>query len=396
MSKPKNAIRDYGYNPNQYSSFESMDSDTTDAAISFQGVLRKHSEFQFPNSETDYEEMDTGYDPFPGSDWLGPFPGAKIKSSMGDSCLRLWELLFPNWKTGARALASNMAKKLDQYAAKCPVTYIWKKCCIKAQIIGASQVNNSAVSYYGTRGIPDDCYATWRADKGRCTGGKYTAPPSGLKDTIYVDTLNVTGCAKKEITLQTTASCATEYIGHTTHQMSLSESQNLTVENAVVGNYYTWVISAGGGSISPFHGTAIVYTAPATNPECASNPTIQLMLGTNICDTLQIAVNNSAISGNQGGSRRCTDYGIAFHNGCPPEKCIAGVKEILFNCGGTEAAESWQCAGGTYCEYDCTNTGVLNRILSFCTGGAMSCVTSTVDYRSAGDKTNGCCPYQLL
>ena len=130
MSKPKSSIRDYGYNPNAYDSIEDMMNSVPDATVTNQGVIRKHSEFQSPNESDDYMKMDTSYDPFPGSpDWKGPFPESPYRLNYGESCLQLWQKMFPGWYTGDRRLNADEKLKYRQYAAKCPTDLIWMKCC---------------------------------------------------------------------------------------------------------------------------------------------------------------------------------------------------------------------------------------------------------------------------
>jgi len=80
-------------------------------------------------------------------------------------------------------------------------------------------------------------------------------------------------------------------IGYTTQGMAVDEEQELTVEGAKAGCTYTWAIASGGGELSSNEGTSVTYTAPSSNANCASNPTITLSVEGNVCDTLAIAVN---------------------------------------------------------------------------------------------------------
>lgn len=126
--------------------------------------------------------------------------------------------------------------------------------------------------------------------------------------------------------------CGTSNIGYTTQQMSINQTQTLTVTNPDPGATYTWAVASGGGSISPTTGTSVVYTAPATNPNCNSNPTITMSVGSNICDTLRIAVNyvtnpcvqatQSQCLGSQGPYYACcTTFYNCFGDAIPCAQC---------------------------------------------------------------------------
>jgi len=412
MSKPKSSIRDYGYNPNQYDSIEDMMNSVPDATVTNQGVIRKHSEFQSPNEADDYQKMDSSYDSFPGGpDWKGPYPGAPYRPDYGEACLQLWKKLFPGWTSGKRILDASERAKFNQYAAKCPANVIWMKCCAEdktnfksnktaSKIVGPDSVNHDDTKEYKlVPPLPAGCGEWWGADYGRCVGGTYTAPSSGTTDRIYVDPLipeagvKQKHCAEKKIKLGASGTCASESIGISgTTQMSVGDTKTLTVLNPVVGKTYTWVISAGGGGISPSTGTSTTYTAPGTNANCASNPTIQLKVGANVCDSVLLVVTNPAVSGQAGYSdydpcSKTIDVGF-------PGKCGAGRGVKAIYCSGSFGAQSWYCFGGSYGEYDC-GSPQLDWVLSFCGCPGPGSVSYT-DMRTAEMKANGCCPYQLM
>lgn len=408
MSKPKSSIRDYGYNPNQYDSIEDMMNSVPDATVTNQGVIRKHSEFQSPNESDDYMKMDTSYDPFPGSpDWKGPYPDAgKYREDYAESCLQLWQKLFPDWESGARAMNQVDMVKYRQYAAKCPTDLIWMKCCAKdktnykgknepaSKISGPDTVNHDDTKEYKlVPPLPAGCGEWWGADYGRCVGGTYTAPSSGTTDRIYVDPLipeaGVKHCAEKKIKLVASGTCASESIGISgTTQMSVGDTKTLTVLNSVVGKTYTWVISSGGGSVSPSTGTSTTYTAPASNANCLQNPTIQLKVGANVCDTTSFAVNNPTETGAAAYYQwyRC-DSAVACS---PPQpgRCMSCLFNNNVICTGV-ATETTNSCMGSNCEYLCSNP----LLAKYCTDHPARAV---VDRRTPTMKTNGCCPYQLL
>ena len=83
-------------------------------------------------------------------------------------------------------------------------------------------------------------------------------------------------------------------IGYTTQAMGVGEDQTLTVEGYHPrwnsGNY-RWRLAAGGGSLSAGQGYSVVYTAPASNPDCENNATINLVCEGDVVDQLSIAIN---------------------------------------------------------------------------------------------------------
>ncbi|HOK07625.1 MAG TPA: hypothetical protein PLJ03_10605 [Syntrophales bacterium] len=415
MSKPKSSIRDYGYNPNQYDSIQSMMDDVTGASIAYQGVLRKHSEFQEPYKADDYMKMDTGYDPFPGTpDWKGPIPyDPTFRYDYAESCLRLWSELFPGWTQGQRILETPHERAVyAQYAAKCPTNVLWKKCCNKLKIKGPDKVNHGDTQQYSVYPEPlKGCYVTWGAERGRCVGGTYIAPTSGESDTIYVDVFfESKHCAEKKIELVEAGTCASESIGISgTTQMSVGETKTLTVLNPVVGRTYTWVIAAGGGKISPRTGTTTTYTAPGTNPYCANNPTIQLKVGSNVCDSVSLAVNASTSPNwavrtyvdpecNQPGDWCIINCWIWLNIYKCDNSLIFGPCRYAVQCSGSTCNEDG-CPGGKFPTCDmCRNKPVTYPACYRGSGYSLNywLARNPEDVRTENDKRQGCCPALLL
>ena len=83
-------------------------------------------------------------------------------------------------------------------------------------------------------------------------------------------------------------------IGYYTDQINPGDTLGLTVENAdesCGGENYTWLITAGGGSLSAETGLDVIYTAPADGANCPGNTTITLYCGGEVVDTLVITIN---------------------------------------------------------------------------------------------------------
>jgi len=193
--------------------------------------------------------------------------------------------------------------------------------------------------------------------------------------------------------------CAGISIGHTTHQMAVDEEQNLTALGAVAGCTYAWAITSGGGSLSEATGTSVTYTAPSSNAECTSNPTITLTVEGSVCDTLAIAVNASASA--NWAARVWTDM-----------SCLPIVPGSIYNCylwNMTSGCDGTNFDAGTYpCQAQRQVSGedisCEDCYASTSSGGCYSgsdsydtlLATSPIDLRTAPDKTDGCCPSQLL
>ena len=216
-----------------------------------------------------------------------------------------------------------------------------------------------------------------------------------LRKTCKSVTIIISGCE-----------CGTAHIDYTTQQMSVGGTQTLNVGTPTAGSTYSWTASSGTIGAT---GDSVTYTAPATNANCANNPTITLKCDNPevVCDTLQIAVN------------AYTSGGIAYQRGfepnasvctpdpnhiCQPPKCYMETCSI-----NVEA-------------YGCNNVlisstpGYLqNYTISFCLGPSGTCSDTqtmpdckntqhpfswwygkTFECRTDAMKSDGCCPAQLL
>ena len=190
--------------------------------------------------------------------------------------------------------------------------------------------------------------------------------------------------------------CPPPTIGYTSQQMSCGGTQTLTHSGGGAGGKYTW--SADYGTFSVPTGTSVVYTAPATNAGCASNPTITI---TDCCKhtaTLKIA-NSCVIAG-----------GAGYLSCCVPGRSGGICRWIrgknIFNCDGSYPS------GSTYCDIQCgeeeqvpcTIDEYYAWLVSGCTAAIAHCNANCSDgcaegyhdTRTAAQKTAGCCPAQLL
>jgi len=211
---------------------------------------------------------------------------------------------------------------------------------------------------------------------------------------------------------------ATVTIGYTTQSMQVEEEQELTVEGAHPrwsGENYTWLISAGGGTLSAEYGLSVIYTAPETNAECESNPTIEMWCGEALMSSLRIAVNAYTTDKNAfelkevtGDAGVCCAYlGHSCQPGATPPDCspvedYCGVKTYFmitrYNCAGEER---YGCdeANPFICAY--TSPDGVWELKGRCIAlGAVLLGQDTplgaTDMRTALMITEGCCPEDLL
>lgn len=233
------------------------------------------------------------------------------------------------------------------------------------------------------------------------------------------------------------SACETEspVISPTTQSLSVNEELDLSVADygSIPSGCFSWAIS------DPDHGTltdivayGVTYTAPATNAECANNPTITLLCDEVVVDTLTIAVN--AVSGGTsayGLLGSCTGKGLRGDCLCtgPPGPDVFGR---TFNC---STWDNMKCDGTYYnqgksishlCGPDppldpwgpesyiahCSGVGINNctTTTSTCTVGVSGCACmltywatvgfsgwgDSIDNRTEAQITAGCCPGDLL
>lgn len=216
--------------------------------------------------------------------------------------------------------------------------------------------------------------------------------------------------AEEKLTATQGRNCCTEVtttIGHTSHQMTCGGTQALTATPGVdKADCYAWSITSGGGSLSSNTGKSVVYTAPATNAECANNPTIRLTNGKGNSATLNLALNCVAGDVSTVWYNTCGDVTTecpGVTGGCAGIAwcCFFNVTQLRYHCDGTVHSNVTQQActqgnpvcprpGGCDCgvgAYSCENICIASY------GGPPY---TYLDKRTAQQKTDGCCPAQLL
>jgi hypothetical protein len=228
-------------------------------------------------------------------------------------------------------------------------------------------------------------------------------------------------------------------IGYTTQSMQVNEQQTLNAiaEGGYCGDLvYAWEIISGGGSLNTNEGAEVIYTAPATNPNCVNNPIITLKCNGVLRDNLKIAVNGSVYTGQAvkvlthiahpeaSGDDMCK-FGKALPSGgdgsCP-ELYISAAYCTLWEC-------AYSCTGQPMPGFPCTSEKPTGWIRDgdgkwyLCddeAGKAAACAMcmesteysngcrttqltwnywidlSPYDYRTEEQKAAGCCPEQLL
>lgn len=222
--------------------------------------------------------------------------------------------------------------------------------------------------------------------------GIHAIGPNGYDYVSYVDLQNC--CPDKAICPKVCGGCAAVSMAHSTHQMSINETQTLTASGG--GGKYTWSFS-GGGTLSKTKGPTTVYTAPASNTNCLLNPTITLKDCCGKSTHIDIAV--SAVAGGIAYKTLYDTYG---------DGCVHAINQAALGCKGeldsTIGCDS--CDYGTACEnccqfvagigcpqqgFCCTQAALIAR----CSGCA-TCAIGTYDLRTEEQKTLGCCPAALL
>ena len=181
-----------------------------------------------------------------------------------------------------------------------------------------------------------------------------------------------------------------EKIGYTTLQMTAGESQTLIIENDIPGTTYVWTLE-GGGFLDRSEGDSVIYTAPSTNPNCSSNPTITLWFCEEPLDTIQLAVTEAG-AGGLAYSQTFLDE--LYHPNCNIEFTdywgpLYTAYRNHYNCWG----EIIEHAGWGWCFKDLS--GSPEHPIP-CTTNAGLCGLKRDDRRTDAQKAAGCCPKGLL
>jgi len=280
-----------------------------------------------------------------------------------------------------------------------------------------TQQGDGTLSQKYVRDIFRECTDLWNAMVEHCPVPA-TTPPTTSKDSVWAAKIDYgVVCSYYDLWMRCCSNWAFDHdgdmpdgdcfpcenacdcegisIGYTTNGMSINEQQTLFVIDSMEGCVYSWEITSGGGSLSSETGESVVYTAPASNPECNLNPTITLSCGGSIYDTLMLSVN--AYETDIGA------YQITYECQAP---CQESVGALL--CGYQDPGYS-----GKYCfacgtnNYDCNGDLRYTQLRSAASNlSASSCATFytrycdkdqvLTDLRSAALKTAGCCPAELM
>ncbi|MFA5457311.1 MAG: hypothetical protein WC261_06740 [Synergistaceae bacterium] len=232
----------------------------------------------------------------------------------------------------------------------------------------------------------------------------YTAPSySEAGSDSATITLWCGGAVKDTLVISVARSCdCLDSIEYTSLQMYVSQQQTLSASGAQSDECYSWQITSGGGSLSAATGKSVVYTAPSSNANCSSNPTITLTCGGANVGSITIAVN------------QVTDnYAALLVNGSCLQGCTGSWRCIYSY---DYMQTKYKCSGDVYsgptkmnicessvgcdavpnvCDYlksNCDNS-------AYCKAAGGCCNTYTVglvDLRTEAQKAAGCCPAGLL
>jgi len=234
----------------------------------------------------------------------------------------------------------------------------------------------------------------------------YTAPSyseSGADSATI--TLWCGGAVKDTLVISIAHSCdCLDTIQYTSLQMSINQQQTLTASGGQSDKCYTWTITSGGGSLSAATGKSVVYTAPSSNADCASNSTIALTCDRSVVDTVTIAVN------------QVTSIYAAyeFNDECEQGCRIVGARceyyyqylKTKYTCNGdvysgpTIMSIQTSSVGCAYTDYpSCTNLKNNCDGVAHCVAAGGCCndyIHGFVDLRTPAQKAAGCCPAGLL
>ena len=258
----------------------------------FKQFRSKFSQFEKPYLEDEYPQMHLE---FPGYDWgtwkpwelppTGPFPS------------------LPGYKPGRNSfsiLPDDQDRRCDQggcLVIDWPPYYVEPGELYKLYIsTNAYPVIDVAVS--GPITFTSDCIGKVLPSGSSLCGvycGGWMQIDDGADDgeSISVTFITAEGgscCYTGEVEAGCDPNADIEY---TTLQMDFNEQQSLGV--SLSGEDYTWAISSGGGSLDESSGSQVTYTAPSSNSQCNSNPTIVLSCDGAQIDSITIAITNPAM-----------------------------------------------------------------------------------------------------
>ena len=260
-------------------------------------------------------------------------------------------------------------------------------------------------------------------------------PDGPQKEAIYQVSLE-SDC-HTQATLRLSDRCGSEYevvtipccdyaeplsISYTSLLMSCNGQQTFTAGGGC--GPYTWEITSGGGTLSEPTGNEVVYTAPATNANCTSNPTVQVTDCCGVSESISLAVNCYALqpaltacSFELTGHTYCTTCSGIYCIGVAQQQELWGWKwdcagNLLDSCNGSlyDTASNCPClSAGNPCETPPTGCVTNCQCKEDCTGPAINwppCQFTTWpcdtydgilnDNRTVDQKNGGCCPLNPL
>lgn len=194
-------------------------------------------------------------------------------------------------------------------------------------------------------------------------------------------------------------------VAYTTARMKTGESQALRAHDSIFGfsipccqqNEITWEIVKGGGYLSDNEGLETIYFAPATNPYCALNPTIELRDCCQRTAQIEIAVNGSTDTYVYKIKRCYDDWSCGDNEYCPVVRIYDG------SCDGIESYNDVWCGGGDEspaqnCNF-CAGIGRPNCAAIYRQGNCAAFdefLDVAHDTRQLSQIADGCCPEELL
>ncbi len=353
------------------------------------------------------------------------------------TCYQLWLSLFGD-ATGAFIPTASEWNKLNEYAKKCPLIYMPHICCLNMKITGPDSVAPGETVEYSVSGGGHGCAYDIDAKRGEFIGYKYTAPTTPGSDRLsikpWMSDDQHTICAYKDILIE--GGCKGT-VHATTPQMQVGASQTLYITGGNEADTYYWSTTT--GSLSASEGTSVTYTAPATNANCTSNPTITVTCGGSTIGTLTIAVransfdyNKAAYYITQGGGPG-TPIGDPANPALILRDCEYRIHLVPVRCDGS-IPRTWSmptcgydyanphtgtCPHCAVLKYDppgCWGNWAFDRVTdmehaeAMCASAAPKNTTSpsyygipcncaigaVYDVRTAQQKADGCCPAGLL
>jgi hypothetical protein len=377
------------------------------------------SENQLPYNDDDYQALEYQYqDQFHNPDVkTPPFNTENDPDRKPEDCLDFWNQLFRGFRGGAFTASVNRMEALRKYSELCPVEYATKLCCRKGLRVHGPTNNelDSEASFTFTltrpSGVKKCEYDFWATKGDMRLDGTYKAPKvteetydlMGVRPFLSDDKGN--DCLTWKVKIKPKTDDCLGRVAVTAPTMVAGASQTLTVQGWRAGEVYSWSTTT--GSLDVATGNSVVYTAPSSNANCTSNPTITLSCGGNVVDTVQIAV-NAVTSGESHYKYIETQVGICSAvSGGYVIGVLGGYKcgtVAVMNCNGTLSRGPFPYCSVSGVKPSCAEAFLdAERLLfrEFGTGSytcwfAGTRLGGSCDIRTPAQIAAGCCPADLL